>query len=120
MIILAALILGGFIYASVRYDASIKEKYNVKPRHAFAQVAVIGRTEDAETMQITATLFHDEDSATWKAKLNKVFEIREERLKFQNERLVELQKESEERRKEAELALKEAGLKVTPISQAKG
>lgn len=120
MIVLAALILGSFIYASVRFDASVKEKYNIKPRTAFAQVAVIGRTEDAETMQITATLFHDEDSATWQAKLNKVFELREQRLEFQNNRLEHIRKDMELRRTEAEAALKEAGAKVTPITQSKG
>lgn len=112
MILLSALIIGLSIFLSIAYKTHVQEKFNVKPRHAFAQVAVIGRTEDSETMQITATLFHDEDQKTWDAKLNTVFEMRESRLKFQNERLLKLQEEAEAVRKEAEAALKDGSLKI--------
>lgn len=110
--ILAALILGLCIIAASVYKTRTSEKFNVKPRHAFAQVAVIGRTEDSETMQITATLFHDEDVSSWDAKLKTVYELRESRLKFQNERLLKMQEEAEAVRKEAEAALKDGSLKM--------
>lgn len=108
--ILSAIILGAFLLLAVIYDANLKKKYNVKPRIAFASVSVAGRTEDSETMQMTATLFQDETAAECQAKLDRLFEMRETRLKFQNERLIKLQEEVQKSKDEAEKKLKDAGI----------
>lgn len=88
-------------FAAIYYAYS-KSKYHVKPRALFAQVALIGRTEDSETLQITVSLFQDETQAVWDDKLKKVFEMRESRLKFQNERMLEIAAEAKLKFKEIE------------------
>lgn len=87
-------------FAAIYYAYS-KSKYHVKPRTSFAQVALIGRTEDSETLQITVSLFNDETPFQWDQKLKTIYELREKRLKFQNERIQELQKEIAAQREEA-------------------
>ncbi len=103
--ITAALILGACILAGTWLYAS----KCVKPRTAFAQVAIIGQTEQSETMQLTATLFADESDLVWDAKLKKLFELREARLKFQNERI---QRITEEVKAEKEAQLAAAGIQI--------
>lgn len=72
-------------------NAYSKSTYHVKPRLAFAQVTVLGQTENSETMQITATLWKDETAAQHNATVTHLCEIREARLAFQNQRMVDLQ-----------------------------
>ncbi len=103
--VLAALILGLCILAGWVYAAS----KSPKPRPGFAQIAIVGQTEQSETMQLTATLFDDESRDAWDHKLKTLFEMREARLKFQNERIHMI---TEEVRKEKEAALAAAGVKI--------
>lgn len=105
----ALIVAVGIVLAAVIYAAS-KSRYHVKPRVAFAQAAVVGKTEDSETVQFTATLFEDETPGQWDEKMTKLYELREKRLKFQNERMMALQEEAkkahaelQEKRKSGEL-----------------
>lgn len=116
--IIASLILSAAIVFSVLYDAHVKKAYNVKPRIALASVSVAGKTEDSESMQMTATLFTDESSSDWQAKLDTLFKIRENRLEYQNQRIIELTRTAQERKEEAEKALAEVGAKVSQIKKA--
>ncbi len=88
------LVIGlAIIVASLIISLS-KARYHVKPRLAFAQAAVVGKTEDSETVQLTTTLFEDETADEWNDKLDKLYGLREKRLKQQNERMIELQAEA--------------------------
>ncbi len=110
MILIAATILA----LAIAYSVKSKESYHLKPRVSFCSVQVLGNTEQSETMSFTAQLFEDEAPEQWEKKINWMLEAREKRLKFQNERLLEIQAEQEAKRKEAESALKEAGIKLAP------
>lgn len=90
------------IALSILGAAYLCTKNSVKPRIAFAQVSVLGTTEQSEQVHLTATLFDDESPAEWQVKLNKLYGIREDRLKFQNERMIEIH---EKVKKEREVAL---------------
>lgn len=89
------------VFAAIYYAYS-KSKYHVKPRTAFASVSLIGRTEDSETLQITISLFNDENQAEWEKKLKTIFEMRETRLRFQNERMLAIQEEAKAKFKDIE------------------
>jgi len=89
-------ILGIALIASVFIYVRSLKSYNVKPRIAFAQVSVMGKTEDNEQVHITSTIFMDDTPEEEKAKLDRLYKLREDRLKFQNERMQELQKEIKE------------------------
>lgn len=115
--IIAALILGLCIVAAA-WISSLK---HVKPRMAFAQVTLLGQTEQSETMQLSATLFADEPEGVWQEKIAKVCELRESRLKFQNERILAATKafkeEQETGAKAKELA--KAGLSLVKETPTK-
>ncbi len=89
MLVLAAAI----VLAAIIHSVS-KSRYHVKPRLAFAQAAVVGKTEDSETVQLTTTLFEDETVEEWDEKMDKLYDLREKRLKHQNERMIEIQAEA--------------------------
>lgn len=63
-------------------------------------VHIQGRTEQDEHMDFAVVLFED-DKANWARKLQGAFELREERLKFQNERVLKIVQEAEQQKKEA-------------------
>jgi len=95
---------------AVIYYAKSKAQYHVKPRPLFAQITIVGKTEDVETMQLTASLFQDEDEAIWNTKLKKLFEMRESRLRFQNERMMEIQEEMKKQTKVIEAERQQAAM----------
>lgn len=90
LIIATGIVLAAFVYTKGQ------ERWHVKPRMGKFQVNVVGRTEDAETMTISYTLFGDETAEQHNEKIQKAFELREARLKFQNERMLELQAKHKE------------------------
>lgn len=99
------------VFLGLRHVAETQKSFHMKPRLGFAQVTVVGNTENSEQMSLTATLFNDESPEEWKKKMEVIFKLREERLHFQNQRMLELQAESIRLANEA----KEAGSNVTPI-----
>lgn len=111
MIIIAALILA----LALIYNVKSKEKYHLRPRTSWAQVTVIGRTEDSETTQITTTLLADESTDEWNDKINWVYAEREKRLKYQNERIQADFAAAKAQAEEAEKALKEHGIQLPKL-----
>ncbi len=89
--IIAAVIVGVCLVIS----ELIKKSYHVKPRHALAQFSVQGQTEQSEIVSLTSTLFVDETPGQHREKMDVLYAMREERLKFQNDRMMALQKEAE-------------------------
>lgn len=107
LVVLPALILAsGLVWA-----AYVSQAKHIKPRKSFAQVAIIGRTEEGETVQLTVTLFDDETPGVWDQKLNTAYELREKRLKFQNERMLALHAEHRDSIAAKEALVKEAEAK---------
>ena len=102
MEIAIAIVIASLVYA---YASG---RFNIKPRLALYQLTVLGRTEENETLQISFPVFVDETPKETADKLNGAFKLREDRLQFQNQRLIKLQ---EEQMKLAEEAKK---LQVNP------
>ena len=121
MIAVGFIIIGLSIFLGLKYAADRNAEFHVKPRVAFAQVGVIGTTEQSEQMQITVTLFDDEPEIVWDSKVKKALKIREARLHEQNLRMLELQKESIKMAEDAKAEAERLGVptKVTPINQGK-
>lgn len=117
--IVAAFVLGLLVVVAAGVYAWSLSKYHVRPRLALAQVAVIGKTEDSETVQISTTLFTDEDHETCQKKLDAIYKIREDRLQYQNIRMTELQEQIKRDAEEARKELEEAGATVTTLSPKK-
>ncbi len=90
MIIEALIIALAIGLAVVFYTKSLRQ-YNVKPRIALAQFTVLGKTEESEQVHIATTIFKDESHEEVKAKLDAMYKIREDRMQYQNERMIELQ-----------------------------
>lgn len=98
MIFDAAVVIAGAIIIS----ALTRLIYHVRPKKAFAQVVVGGVTDsDGEAFQATLTLFPDETPNQWRKKLLQVYELREWRLKYQNERMLQIQEEAKRQFEEA-------------------
>ncbi len=57
-------------------------------------VHIQGRTEQDETMDFAVTLLQDETPEERQAKIDGAFEMREARLKFQNDRVLKIMAES--------------------------
>lgn len=114
--ILEAIILGIFVFAGLFAAAKVQASYHVKPRLSLFSVNVAGRTEESEQMSIQFPVFVDESRDEVNAKLQAAFKIREDRLKFQNERILELTKANLEAAKKEE-AEKKAGLSVVKTEQ---
>lgn len=89
--ILESLILGAAVILATYLSNKFKEKYNVKPRIALAQFTVLGKTEESEQVHISGTIFMDESHEEVKSKLDTLYKIREARLQYQNERMIEIQ-----------------------------
>lgn len=86
-----ALILGvGLIIAALIYVKG-QEKFHLKARPGKYSVSIAGRTEDSETMTIVCTIFQDDTEEQIKEKIEGAFAMREARLSFQNQRLLDLQ-----------------------------
>lgn len=106
-LILGALIISIGIIASAWLSAKSKAQYHIKPKLSFAQVTIVGRTEESETMQLTTSLFEDETEEVWMGKINKLLTMREDRLGLQNNRMMAIQEE-QKKLIEAEKAKMEA------------
>lgn len=86
-----ALILGvGLIIAAIVYVKG-QEKFHLKARPGKYSVSISGRTEDSETMTIVCTIFQDDTAEQVQEKIDGAFAMRESRLSFQNQRLIDLQ-----------------------------
>lgn len=88
----ASIIALGIILAAVIYTKG-QERWHIKPKIGKYQVNVVGKTEEAESVTISLTIFPDDSPQTVKEKLQGAFDIREERLGFQNQRMLDLQAE---------------------------
>ena len=99
--LIESIVIGlGIILAAVA-NALIQGRWHLKPKISDYQVTVLGKTEDAETVQISFPLLKGESFDDWKEKLRIGYEIREERLKFQNERMLRLEEEAKKIREAA-------------------
>lgn len=72
-----------------------------KAREVAFLVHVQGRTESNEHMDFAVSLYADESVGAWKEKLGQAFELREWRLKFQNERMLDLERQIAEENEKA-------------------
>ena len=117
--ILAASILG----LAILLASLIQRSYHVKPRMAHAQVAIGGITAEGEQISLTATLFEDETTGIWQERLQTLWDLRESRVKFQNDRARELFQKSMEDHKALDPELKEKlekmGVKLQAVAPAK-
>ena len=85
--------------------------YHVRPKAGFAQVTIGGHTaSDGEAFQATVTLFKDECQSSWRNKLLAVYELKEWRLKYQNDRMQALEDQAKKDFEEA----KAKGILKTP------
>lgn len=90
--ILEALVVGAAIVLAAVVYTKGQERWHVKPRLSKYSINIMGRTEESENMSITLPVFVDEPEEETTAKLEHAFKIREKRLEFQNNRLLEAQK----------------------------
>lgn len=98
----------------------ISAERHLKQRPGFAQVTLLGQTEQSETMQFTATLFADETTEAWRKKIKTICELREERLQYQNQRIIDATKAAMTEKEEMEkkkAELEAAGVKVSGLSK---
>lgn len=109
MIYIAAAIL---IYALLTFVRS------PKPRKVSAQATLVGLTDrdSGEQLQLTASLYSDESTDEWKAKVNALGEIKEARMFIHNERMLAHHADLKNRKEELERQIEEAGAKVHKIS----
>lgn len=109
------------IALAIAFWAVTQKSFHVKPRAALMQVTVAGSTEESEQMHMVLTLFTDESPEEQSAKLRAAFELREIRLKFQNERMIALREAAILAGKEAQEEADRLGIpsKITPITQKK-
>lgn len=117
--ILAASILG----LAILLAALVQRSYHVKPRMALAQVAIGGITAEGEQISLTTTLFEDETDGVWSERLQKLWDLRESRVKFQNDRNRELFQQSMKEQTNLDPALKakldQMGVKLAAVAPAK-
>lgn len=97
---LAAIIVGICLILS----ELIKRSYHMKPRMSLAQFTVQGNTEEGEVVGFSAQLFVDETPGQHTEKMQRLYALREERLRFQNERLIKAQKEAQDEFNKAKAA----------------
>lgn len=96
------LLSASVIALAIVLSALSKLLYHVRPKIGFAQVSIGGNTDsDGEAFQATITLFHDENPVIWRNKLLQAYELKEWRLKMQNERMLEVQEEAKKAFEEA-------------------
>jgi hypothetical protein len=86
LVVGAAIVLAAFVYTKGQ------ERWHVKPRLSKYSINIMGRTEESENMSITLPVFVDETDEEVSKRLESAFLIREKRLEFQNNRLLEAQK----------------------------
>lgn len=117
-----SIIIGiSIVLASIIYGW-MQSKWHVKPKISRYSVNIVGRTEESESMTITFPVFVDETPTETAAKLNQAFKIREDRLTFQNQRLLAIQEEHkkglEKARDERLKLVKENETKVEALKEA--
>ena len=88
-----ALILGVCLIVAAILYVKGQEKFHLKARPGKYSVSINGRTEEAEQMTIVCTIFDDDTEDKIKEKIEGAFALRESRLSFQNQRLLDLQAE---------------------------
>lgn len=114
--VLAAIVLGLCIVLA----ALIQRSYHVKPRMAKCQVTILGTTEQNEQFHAATTLFEDETAGQQWEKLQSMWDLREQRLGFQNKRAMDLFKESmanqENLSEEQKAALEKLGVKLQAVA----
>jgi len=105
----SALIIG----FSLIISQLLKLSHSIKPKRALAQLTVAGPTERGEeTMQLTATIFEDDSIEQIDSKIKEICSIRERRVQFCNERMINITGDREEILNEAKKVVEESGLKV--------
>lgn len=71
--------------------------WHVRPRKAFCQITVVGVTDvDGEQFHLTGTLFEDESEERRNQKVNEICEIRSNRLRAINEKMIQIQAQAKE------------------------
>lgn len=109
-------IIGASIVLSALIISLFQKSYHLKPRVSFATAVVFGKTEDSETVQFSTNLMTDETSGQWDEKLTKLYELREKRLKFQNQRMVDLQEEVLRNARKAKEEIEAGGGQVSGVT----
>ena len=105
----AALVIG----ISIIISQVIKLSHSIKPRRALAQISVNGPTERGEeAMSLVGTIFEDESIEEIDEKVKKIAAIRERRVAFCNQRMLDITGNKEEILDEAKKVVEQAGLKV--------
>lgn len=107
-----------YIALSILVYALLIYSRQPKPRKVFAQATIAGLTDrdSGEQLQCTTTLYADESSDEWKAKINALGEVKEARMYIHNERMLAHHKDLEAKKEELERQIEEAGAKVHKIS----